>query len=90
MLHSIFLGFVFSMIFGHAPIILPSVLGVALPFRRAFYAHWALLHLSVLARVGGDLGLPMLAPAWSGLANVLAIVLFLVNSARAVRLGPEA
>lgn len=90
MLHSIFLGFVFSMIFGHAPIILPSVLGIALPFRPAFYAHLGLLHLSVLARVCGDLGLALVAPAWSGLANVLAILLFLVNSIRAVRLGREA
>ncbi|MBI4247571.1 MAG: hypothetical protein HY614_10345 [Candidatus Rokubacteria bacterium] len=90
MLHSIFLGFVFPMIFGHAPIILPSVLGIALPFRPAFYAHLALLHLSVLARVSGDLGFALVAPAWSGLASVLAILLFLVNSLRAVRLGREA
>jgi hypothetical protein len=45
MLHAIFLGFAFSMIFGHAPIIVPSVLGVALPFRPVFYALLALLHL---------------------------------------------
>ena len=30
-LHSILLGFVFSMVFGHAPVILPAVLRVALP-----------------------------------------------------------
>ncbi|MGB7950668.1 MAG: hypothetical protein WCH75_23560, partial [Candidatus Binatia bacterium] len=30
MLHAIFLGFVFSMIFAHAPIILPTITGVAL------------------------------------------------------------
>ncbi|HET9490675.1 MAG TPA: hypothetical protein VFR64_13085 [Methylomirabilota bacterium] len=87
MLHSIFLGFVFSMIFGHAPIIVPSVLGIALPFRPAFYGHLALLHLSVLTRLAGDLGWPVISPAWSGLANVLAIVLFLVNSLLAVRSG---
>jgi hypothetical protein len=90
MLHSIFLGFVFSMIFGHAPIIVPSVLGVALPFRPAFYGHLALLHLSVLMRLAGDLGLSGIPPAWSGLANVLAIVLFLVNSLLAVRCGRRA
>src|SRR5690606_5110742 len=27
LLHTIFLGFVFSMIFGHAPVIIPAVLG---------------------------------------------------------------
>lgn len=89
MLHSIFVGFVFSMIFGHAPIILPSVLGIALPFRNAFYGHLALLHLSSLIRVGGDLTVWMPAAKWSGLANVLAILLFLANSVRAVRLGQK-
>jgi hypothetical protein len=29
-------GFVFSMIFGHAPVIFSAVLGVAIPFRRLF------------------------------------------------------
>jgi hypothetical protein len=84
MLHSILLGFVFSMIFGHAPIILPSVLGVALPFRRAFYAHWALLHLSLVLRIGGDLAGWPPGTHWGGLGNTLAIVLFLGNSIRAI------
>ncbi|MBF6612481.1 MAG: hypothetical protein IVW55_05070 [Chloroflexi bacterium] len=42
LLHSIFLGFAFSMIFPHAPVILPAVTGLALPFRSAFYPHVAL------------------------------------------------
>mgnify|MGYP001608649531 CR=1 FL=1 len=87
MLHAIFLGFVFSMIFGHAPIILPSVLGVALPFRRAFYCHWALLHVSLAVRVGGDLALWPAGQQWGGLGNALAILLFLANSVRAIVSG---
>jgi hypothetical protein len=87
MLHAIFLGFVFSMIFGHAPIILPSVLGVALPFRRGFYAHWALLHASLAVRVGSDLALWPPGQRWGGLGNALAIVLFLANSVRAIVAG---
>ncbi len=89
MLHAIFLGFVFSMIFGHAPIILPAVLGVALPFRRTFYAHWALLHLSLLLRVGGALAGWTPGQKWGGLGNALAIVLFIAASARAAARGPE-
>jgi hypothetical protein len=88
MLHAILVGFVFSMIFAHAPIILPAVLGVALPFRRAFYLHWALLHLSLLLRVAEDL-VGSGGPAWGGLGNTLAIALFLVNSALAVARGQE-
>jgi len=85
LLHALFLGFVFSMIFGHAPIILPAVLNVPVPFRSSFYLPLILLHLSLLLRVGGDLsGLP--GPRqWGGLINVLALLLFLVNTVRTVR-----
>ena len=60
MLHTIFLGFVFSMIFAHAPIILPTITGLALPFQNIFYLHAALLHLSLMLRVAGDLFRPRL------------------------------
>jgi hypothetical protein len=90
MLHSVFLGFVFMMIFGHAPIILPSVTDVPLPFQNAFYAHLILLHISLSLRVGGDLaGLPP-ARMWGGALNGLAIVLFLANNVRAVIIGHKA
>ena len=78
MLHTIFLGFVFSMIFGHAPVIIPAVLRVPVSYRPVFYVHLLLLHLSLAVRVAGDL---MLMPAlrhWGGLFNVVAILLFLV------------
>ena len=87
MLHVIFLGFVVSMIFAHAPIILPTITGLALPFQRAFYAHVVLLHLSLLVRVGGDLAALSSLQEWGGALNALAIVLFLLNNIRAVRLG---
>lgn len=83
-LHSAFLGFVFSMIFGHAPIIFPSVAGVTLPFRSRFYAHWALLHVSVLIRVAIDLASLSQARAWAGMATALALLLFFVNTASAI------
>jgi hypothetical protein len=44
MLHAVLVGFVFSMIFGHAPIIVPAVLGVRVAFSPGFYVHLALLH----------------------------------------------
>ena len=87
MLHAIFLGFVFSMIFAHAPIILPTITGLALPFQSAFYLHVALLHLSLLLRIAGDLGQLPWAQRWGGLLNAAAILIFLVNNVRAVRLG---
>lgn len=85
-LHSFFLGFLFPLIFGHAPIIFPAVLGVALPFRRAFYVHLALLHLSLAARVLGDLS-PGPLRAWGGLFNAIAILVFFLNTALAIHRG---
>jgi hypothetical protein len=90
MLHSIFLGFVFVMIFAHAPIILPSVTDVSLPFQKSFYAHLILLHVSLLLRVGGDLAGWPPARMWGGALNGLAIVLFVVNNVRGVIIGQKA
>jgi hypothetical protein len=81
LLHSLFLGFIISMIFGHAPIILPAVLGRAMQFSRAFYAHLILLHLSLVLRVGADLLNLVAAREWGGMLNVIAVLLFLANTA---------
>ena len=87
MLHAIFLGFVFSMIFAHAPIIFPTITGLPLPFRNAFYLHLGLLHGSLLLRVVGALaGWPALQ-RWGALLNTLAILLFVANNILAVRKG---
>lgn len=80
-LHAIFVGFVFSMIIGHAPIIFPSVLEIALPFRPAFYSHLVLLHLSLALRVAGDVTAWWPGRLWGGSLNVAAVLLFLGNMA---------
>jgi hypothetical protein len=85
MLHALFLGFVMSMVMGHAPVIVPAVLRVPLPYRPRFYAHLALLHGGLLLRIaGGDaLGSHALFQL-GGLLNVVALLLFLVSSAGSV------
>jgi len=83
-LHALFLGFVFSMIFGHAPIIVPAVLGLGVTYRPAFYVHLALLHASLALRVFGDLVPWLSARQWGGLLNGLAIVIFFANTAYGV------
>jgi hypothetical protein len=80
LLHAFFAGFVFTMIFGHAPIIFPAVLGVAVPFHARFYAHLGLLHLSLALRIIGDLALWWPARQWGGLLNVVAMLLFFANT----------
>ena len=78
-LHAIFLGFVMSMIFAHAPVIVPSVLGRPLPYRPALYVPLALLHLSLALRLaGGDLAGNVQAWQWGGSLNEVAILLFLI------------
>ncbi len=84
MLHAVFLGFVFSMIFAHAPVIFPSVLQRPLPYRRAFYVHSVFLHLSLALRIGGDLCGWYPGYQWGGLLNVLAVLVFVANTARAI------
>lgn len=83
MLHALFVGFVFSMIFGHAPIIVPAVLGPAVPYRPAFYIHLVLLHASLAVRIIGDVAGWLPARQWGGLGNTLAIALFLASTAYA-------
>jgi len=84
-LHTVFLGFVMSMVFGHAPVIVPAVLRVRLPFRPWFYAHVALLHASLLARV--VLGDWVGSDFWwrvGGVGTELAVIGFLAASVIAV------
>jgi len=84
LLHALFLGFAFSMIFGHAPIVMPAVLGVALPYRRVFYAHVALLHAAVAGRVGADLAGSASGRSYAGAVAAVAIGLFVLSSLYAV------
>lgn len=72
--HAIAIGFVLSMIFGHAPIILPAITGLRLRFSAASYAWLGLLHLSVLIRTGGDITGLMDVRAASGVLTVLALI----------------
>lgn len=89
-LHTVFLGFVISMIFGHAPIIFPSVLGRPLNYSPIFYAYLVLLHISLLLRVVGDLMLTMPLRQWGAMFNVIAILLFLFATMAAIARGIRA
>ena len=72
------------MIFGHAPIILPAVLRIALPYRPSFYAHLILLHASLVLRIASDLAAWPPGRMWGGLLNVVAVLLFIVSTASLV------
>lgn len=89
-LHAVYLGFVFSMIFGHAPIVFPAVLNLPVRYTSRFYVHLLLLHLSLLLRVGGDLVGQVMWRQWGGLLNVLAVLLFLANTVSSMLAGKAA
>ncbi|MGB7291758.1 MAG: hypothetical protein WBD99_06285 [Thermodesulfobacteriota bacterium] len=84
-LHALFLGFVFSMIFGHAPVVFSEVLGVPVSYQPQFYAHLILLHLTLIMRVVGDLCGWLFARQLGGLLNAFVLLLFLANTFYAVR-----
>jgi hypothetical protein len=89
-LHAFFLGFTFSMIFGHAPIILPAVTGRTPRFTPAHYLHLAALHLSLAMRVVGDLTLMSGLRQWGAMLNAAALIMFLLNTILAALRGESA
>ena len=85
-IHAVGLGFVFSMIFAHAPIIVPVVARARVAFVPLFYAPLALLHASLIARLGPGFD----SPAWrlaGGVLNAAAIVAFVATLLFAIRRG---
>lgn len=82
--HLLWLGFVFAMVFGHAPIMLPPLLGL-----RPRHSRWALLgpalmSASLLLRIAAAGGWPALWP-WAGAGHALALLSFALTMARLCR-----
>lgn len=74
-LHALGLGFIVSMIMGHAPVILPAIARIKLLFGAFFYLPLALLHGSLLWRLGAGF-LDFDRRAAGALGNALAMALF--------------
>ena len=92
-LHAVLLGFVFAMVFGHAPIILPALAKV-----RPVYSAWARWPIWILSASLAVRGLALAsgsAPAMAvaGAGHALAIVWFaavMITSVARGRHGPAA
>ena len=79
-LHSFFIGFVFSMIFSHAPIILPAVLKWSFKiYRPVLYVWFGLLQASLIIRMAGDVWGNLSLRKWGGLLNGISILLFFIT-----------
>lgn len=79
--HTFFLGFVFSMIFAHGPIILPGVLGISgKPYHPFLYVPLFTMAFSVLMRITADAGiLPEPFRMVSGWLSASAILLYFLT-----------
>jgi hypothetical protein len=75
-LHAVLLGFVFSMVFGHAPIIFPAILERPMAFNRFAWVPLVLLHVSVALRIVGDLVASQQLRQGAGILTAAAIALY--------------
>jgi len=79
-LHAFFLGFVFMMIFAHAPVILPAVLKLgSSPFGKTLYMWYVLLNLTLIFRVSTFIPEVAAYKHWAGMLNGIAILGFFAN-----------
>lgn len=85
--HALFVGFVFGMIFGHAPIIAPMLVGRRLAFDRWYWSHLVLLQAALVLRTGGGLAESEALRAIGAWASAAAILLFVVNTVRTALRG---
>ena len=90
-IHAAFLGFTFSMIMAHAPVILPAVTRLSLPYRPILWWPVGLLQLALVARIGvGDaLGYTR---AWTvgGVVGVVALLSFFAVAGMSMAHGSRA
>ena len=75
-IHALVLGLAFSMVFGHALVVLPSILRLDLVFTTALYVPLALLQTGVALRIAGGVSGWMEGRMLSGPVAVLAIAGF--------------
>jgi hypothetical protein len=81
-LHALGLGFIVSMMMGHAPVILPAVARVKLQFGALFYLPLLALHGSLALRLGAGLG-DVAMRALGAVGNAAAIAAFVLTIAGA-------
>jgi uncharacterized protein involved in response to NO len=77
-LHALGLGFIMSMIMGHAPVILPAVARIKLRFGAYFYVPLAALHLSLILRLAAGWSQPD-SRALGAVLNAVSIALFVLT-----------
>ena len=77
-IHAITVGFAFSMILAHAPVIIPAIVHRALPYHRLMWLPYGLLHAGMAVRVAGLLAGTSGIWQVGGAVGVAAIGVFMV------------
>lgn len=86
-IHAVALGFIFTMVIGHAPIIFPAVMRVPIPFSNIFYIPLCLIEFGVALRLcAAFLSSAALREA-GAVVNAVAILTFILCLLWQVRLG---
>lgn len=78
-LHSFLIGFVFSMVIGHALIIFPAVTQLKIPYSAFFYLPLIFLQGSLVMRVVGGVSSNASLISQGGLLNGIALAVFIVT-----------
>jgi hypothetical protein len=86
-LHAFFIGFVFTAIIAHEPIIVPAVTGLRFVYTPALYLPLILLTGTLALRIAADLGEWADLRRWSAMVQAVAITLFLLLSAASLVIG---
>ncbi len=85
--HALFLGFVFSMVLGHALIIFPAVTRLKIPYSPVFYLPLIVLHATLVVRVSGVFLKKPEIYTLGVLFNAIALAIFIATMLYAIGLG---
>ncbi len=77
-IHSIVAGFILSMVFGHAPMIVPALTGRHITFSPFMYVPLAILHFSLILRLISDFSGSFDGRMTASAINAISIILFLI------------
>ena len=84
-LHGFFLGFVFSMIFAHVPIIFPGVFKINISlYHPVLFIVFILFQSSLVLRIAGDALVHNELRKWGAMVNGISILLFFTINATIV------
>jgi len=83
-LHALTLGFVFSMVFGHAPVIVPALTRLPVKYHPLFYVPLGMLHTGLAMRVTGGLAEVFWLQRDGGIVSAVALAVFMLTLITAV------